>query len=51
MIELGIPESVADYIQGRAPRSIGARHYANLRRLADKYSSRYANYLMSLIKS
>jgi len=51
MVELGVPESVADFIQGRAPRNVGARHYANLKRLADKYYPRYANYLMCLMKS
>ncbi|RLI18169.1 hypothetical protein DRO54_10490 [Candidatus Bathyarchaeota archaeon] len=48
MVELGVPESVADFIQGRAPRSVGARHYANLKRLADKYYPKYAEYLKKL---
>ena len=48
MIELEIPESVADYIQGRMPSSVGARHYANLKRLADKYYPRYVEFLVSL---
>jgi intergrase/recombinase len=30
--ELNIPESVADFIQGRTPKSIGARHYMKLKR-------------------
>ena len=51
MLELEIPEGVADFIQGRAPKTVGERHYANLKRLADKYYPRYINYLMSLMKS
>jgi intergrase/recombinase len=33
--ELGIPESVADFIQGRIPKRVGARHYTKLLRQAD----------------
>ena len=48
MLELGIPESVADFIQGRTPKSVGARHYANLKHLVDKYYPKYANYLVKI---
>jgi len=48
MLELEIPEGVADFIQGRTPKTVGERHYANLKRLADKYYPRYAEYLEKL---
>ncbi|RLE49193.1 MAG: hypothetical protein DRJ18_00150 [Candidatus Methanomethylicota archaeon] len=50
MVELGIPESVADFIQGRAPKTVGARHYMHLKRQADLYYPKYANYLEKLRK-
>jgi intergrase/recombinase len=46
--ELNIPESVADFIQGRTPKSIGARHYMKLKRKAIKFYPRYAEYISSL---
>jgi len=45
---LNIPESVADFIQGRVPKTIGARHYMQLRRKADQYYPRYAEYVTEL---
>jgi len=48
MIDLGIPESVADFIEGRVPRRIGAKHYMILMRQADRFYRRYAEYLKSL---
>jgi intergrase/recombinase len=48
MVELEVPESVADFIQGRTPRSIGARHYMILLRQAKKFYPKYAEHLMSL---
>ena len=45
MLELGLPESVADFYQGRVPRTVGARHYANLIRLADKAYPKFERYL------
>ena len=48
MIGLEIPESVADFIQGRVARSIGARHYTALKRQSDKFYGKYANYLTKL---
>ena len=35
--ELGIPESVADFIEGRVPKRVGARHYTKLLRQAEAY--------------
>ena len=48
MVELGVPESVADFIEGRVPRTIGARHYMNLVKQADQYYPKYAEYIKSL---
>ena len=48
MIELEVPESVADFIEGRVPKRIGAKHYMVLRRQADKFYSKYADYLVKL---
>ncbi|MEM2306973.1 MAG: integrase [Candidatus Bathyarchaeia archaeon] len=48
MVELGVPESVADFIEGRVPRRIGARHYMSLVKQADNYYGRYAEYLKAL---
>jgi intergrase/recombinase len=46
--ELNIPESVADFIQGRTPKSIGARHYMQLKRKAVQFYPRYAKYITEL---
>ncbi|MEM3700666.1 MAG: integrase [Candidatus Bathyarchaeia archaeon] len=48
MVQLEIPESVADFIEGRVAKRIGAKHYMALRRQADNWYSRYADYLNSL---
>mgnify|MGYP005631607241 CR=1 FL=1 len=48
--ELNIPESVADFIEGRVPRTIGARHYMRLRRKAIGYYPRWVEYLTELRK-
>jgi intergrase/recombinase len=48
MVELEVPESVADFIEGRVPKSIGAKHYMVLRRQADKFYGKYADYLAKL---
>jgi intergrase/recombinase len=45
---LNIPESVADFIQGRTPKSIGARHYMKLKRKATQFYPRYAEYITEL---
>ncbi len=39
MIENGFPESVADFVQGRKPASVGAMHYLAVARQADKLYS------------
>ena len=48
MIELEVPESVADFIQGRVPKKIGAKHYMVLARQAKKFYPRYAEYINQL---
>jgi intergrase/recombinase len=48
MISLEIPESVADFIEGRVPKRIGAKHYMALRRQADKFYVKYVGYLNEL---
>jgi intergrase/recombinase len=48
MLSLGIPESVADFIEGRVAKSIGARHYTQLMRQADMHYQKYADYLSGL---
>lgn len=48
MIELNIPESVADFIQGRVPVRIGAKHYMALETQASKYYPRYMEYIRKL---
>jgi intergrase/recombinase len=48
MIELDIPESVADFIQGRTPKKIGAKHYMILVRQAKKFYPRYAEHVTRL---
>lgn len=48
MIDLEIPESVADFIQGRTPKSVGAKHYMALARQASKFYPRYAEYITEL---
>ena len=48
MIELGVPESVADFIEGRVPKRIGAKHYMILVKQADWFYPRYAEYVNGL---
>jgi intergrase/recombinase len=48
MVMVGIPETVADFINGRSPRTVGGRHYMFLKTQADKYYPRYVNYLKEL---
>ena len=45
MVTLEIPESVADFIEGRVAKRIGAKHYMALRRQADNWYGRYADYV------
>ena len=46
--KLNIPESVADFIEGRTPKSVGARHYMKLKRKSIQFYPRYAEYLKEL---
>ncbi len=48
MIELGVPESVADFIEGRTPKTIGAKHYMILLRQAKQYYPKYAEQVIQL---
>ena len=42
------PETVADFIEGRVPRKIGAKHYASLLKQADGFYGRYNKYIDKL---
>jgi intergrase/recombinase len=48
MIELEVPESIADFIEGRVTKRIGAKHYMALTRQADNFYKRYADYIGNL---
>jgi intergrase/recombinase len=48
MIELEVPESIADFIQGRVPQRVGAKHYMALARQATKFYPRYLTYVEKL---
>jgi intergrase/recombinase len=48
MIELEIPESVADFIEGRVATRIGAKHYMILSRQANGFYGKYVEYLKRL---
>ena len=48
MIELEVPESIADFIEGRVPQRIGAKHYLALARQSSKYYPRYQAYIKQL---
>ena len=45
LIELGVPESVADFIQGRASLTVGSTHYLNKTKQADDWYSRIVDSL------
>ena len=47
-IELGIPESIADYYQGRTARGVGNNHYLSRQLLADQNYSKMVSFLNSL---
>ena len=36
-IEVGVPESIADFYEGRTSNSIGSNHYLSKQMLADRY--------------
>jgi len=46
--QLNFPESVADFIEGRTPKSVGARHYMLLKRKAVQFYPRYAEHVARL---
>lgn len=46
-IELGVPESIADYYQGRSANSVGSNHYLSRQMLADKNYNKIVTYLKS----
>jgi intergrase/recombinase len=48
--KLNIPESVADFIEGRTPKTVGARHYMQLKRKAVQFYPRYLDYVRELRK-
>jgi intergrase/recombinase len=51
MVELEIPESVADFIEGRVPKRIGAKHYMVLARQANRFYGKYASYISELYRA
>ena len=48
LIENDVPESIADFIQGRASISIGSAHYLNKTKQADKQYERIADKLLDI---
>ena len=50
LIERGVPESVADFIQGRAPVSVGSMHYLAKVRQADIWYSRVSGEMVRAIE-
>ncbi|NLB77155.1 MAG: hypothetical protein GX799_11955 [Crenarchaeota archaeon] len=46
--KFSIPESVADFIEGRVPKKIGAKHYTALLKQADGFYPKYADYIAKL---
>ena len=50
LILQGVPESVADFIQGRTSITVGSMHYLAKVKQADEWYSRVANELTELFK-
>jgi len=48
LIALGVPESIADFIEGRSAKTVGARSYLAKLELAKQHYKRYARYLDEL---
>ena len=48
MLQVGIPESLADYLNGRGPQTVGAKHYLEKRRQIITHWPRYGAYLERL---
>jgi len=51
-IELGIPESIADFYEGRVASSVGGNHYLSRQMLADKYyGEKLVDFFRNFVKS
>jgi len=48
LLELGMPESAADFLNGRGPRTIGGKHYMDKIRQIKAFYPRYLAYLKEL---
>ena len=48
-IELGVPESIADYYEGRVSNSVGGNHYLSRQMIADKNYDKIVKYLKIFI--
>ena len=48
IIELEVPESIADFIEGQVPKRIGAKHYMALARQAGMFYPKYVEYITLL---
>ena len=48
MLSAGIPESVADFLHGRARRTVGAKHYMDMKMQAETHYPKYASYIERL---
>jgi len=48
MLQVGIPESLADYLNGRGPQTVGAKHYLEKKRQIITHYSKYMAYLGEL---
>jgi intergrase/recombinase len=45
-VELGIPETIADFYEGRVANSVGSNHYLSRQMLGDKYYSKANNFFV-----
>ena len=48
MLQVGIPESLADYLNGRGPQTVGAKHYLEKKRQIITHWPKYMAYLEKL---
>ena len=48
MLQVGIPESLADYLNGRGPQIAGAKHYLEKKRQIITHYPKYMTYLEEL---
>jgi len=51
LIANNVPESVADFIQGRAPSTVGSMHYLAKVKQADEWYAKVVSQLLSLFPS